>query len=268
MKMEYVMRRSWILLLFFGIAQAICAGGASETKQFEYDRAREVEINAGIFDVEIVGGSGTGVTVDVSDIPQGFRVNQRERNGSIAIDIQGRNTWFSRVTGDPTIRVAMPSGVDLDIKSVSGDVEVETIRGTVVIRTASGDIDLGSIGGDTRIDTASGEIALSEGTGTFEIDTASGDIDIDRFRGSFQISTSSGDVDIASLRLTADATVKTTSGDVSLDVENDLRDIRYDLKATSGDLRYGDTRAEGQLIRNTGRFHLEVSATSGDISVW
>jgi DUF4097 and DUF4098 domain-containing protein YvlB len=246
---------------------AIFAGGTPETEHATYRDIGEVEINAGIFDVELVNGPGAVVTIDVTDIPQGFRVVQRERGGAVAVDIQGRNTWFFRVSGNPTVRVELPSGTNVDVQSASGDVAIETIRGTVRLRTSSGDIALDDIGGEAFIHSSSGDIRIAQGTGAFVIDTSSGDVRVRRFRGAMNVHTSSGDIDVAALRLTGDSVMASSSGDIEISLDNDLRDVTYVLKSNSGDLQFGTVRGEKHLSGGAGRFQIDASTSSGDISI-
>lgn len=255
------------LVWFVAVPVAVFAGGTPETEHATYRDVREVEINAGIFDVEIVNGSGAIVTIDVTDIPQGFRVVQRERGGSVAVDIQGRNTWFSRVSGDPTVRVELPSGTNLDVQSSSGDMAIETIRGTVRIRTSSGDITLADVGGEASIRSSSGDIRIGDATGAFGIDSSSGDVRIRRYRGALRVQTSSGDIEVAELRLTGGIDAASSSGDIEIELDNDLRDVTYVLQSNSGDLRFGTVRGEKYLSGGSGRFQINASTSSGDVAI-
>lgn len=252
---------------FVVLPVTLFAGGTPESEHAEYRDLLEVEINAGIFDVEIVNGRGAVVTIDVTDIPQGFRVVERERGGSVVFDIQGRNTWFSRVSGDPTVRVELPSGTNLDIQSSSGDIAIETIRGTVRLRSSSGDIAIEDIGGEAFIDSSSGDIRVGEATGAFVIDSSSGDVRMRRYRGAMQARTSSGDIEVAELRITGATEVVSSSGDIQIDLDNDLRDITYVLQSNSGNLQYGTIRGEKTLSGGAGRFQIHASTSSGDISI-
>lgn len=253
--------------LFLVTTGWVAAGGSPETAAFIYDDLQELEINAGIFDVVVAGGSGRTVAVNVHDVPQGFRVDDRRRGGRATVDIRGRNTWFSRVAGDPRVVVSLPSGTDLDIETASGDVEVSNVRGVVRLRSASGTVAVQTIGGELSVRTASGNVEGRDVTGAVAVATASGNVELQAVRGTIGIETASGSIDVRELRLVADLELHSSSGDIDVDVENDLDDLRYELSSASGVLRFGTTRAERSLSGGEGRFRVEITTASGNITV-
>ncbi len=130
-----------------------------------------------------------------------------------------------------TVNVATASG-DIDfkrtevtaaanLKSVSGDIEADSIRGAVNARAVSGDIELDNcLGGELRAETVSGDLEMSRFDGTASARSVSGDIEVRPASAEgwkFQIRSTSGDI-TNKLSDTANATkfinLSSTSGDI------------------------------------------------------
>jgi len=245
----------------------LAAAGTPESMEFEYRDISALEINAGIFDVAVRTAPGNRVSVVVQDIPRGFRVSDQERFNAATLSVRGRNTWFSSVGGSPRIDVTLPSGTDLDVESASGPISVDGARGRIALRSASGRITAERIGGDVSIDTASGGVSVREMTGTLRFETASGNVEIEQFRGTMEGRTASGRIHGTSLQLLSDTRLRSASGAIMIDVDNDLRDLRYVLRSSSGRVVFGDVRGERSLQGGSGRFLIEADTASGSIEI-
>lgn len=99
------------------------------------------------------------------------------------------------------------------------------------------------------------------------IETGSGDIDLEECVGRFAIETASGAIVGRELELRGDSRFDTASGDIELTLRNDLTDFRYRLTTASGDVRWGDVRARGELTGGNGRYSLLLETASGSIDV-
>jgi DUF4097 and DUF4098 domain-containing protein YvlB len=80
------------------------------------------------------------------------------------------------LTGD--LRVKVPHETALVVNSVSGDLEVEDVRGKIEVRSVSGDVELRRVGGHVSLATTSGDIKTRDLGGKCHVTSVSGDVDM------------------------------------------------------------------------------------------
>lgn len=186
-----------------------------------------------------------------------------------------RITFFELFSGLETprvqveITVQVPSGLEVDLRSSSGDLQTRGLAGTqrlattsgdILVEEASGTVTANATSGDieasglalARIRSASGDIGVSGATRTLVINTTSGNIQVDGARDSLRIESVSGDIDLDGAA--GPVTLGTTSGEVQ------ARGVVGPLVAStsSGDLDLGTT---------PGFSRAEVSSVSGDVTL-
>ncbi|MGH8174018.1 MAG: DUF4097 family beta strand repeat-containing protein, partial [Rhodanobacteraceae bacterium] len=118
-------------------------------------------------------------------------------------------TWslFSSHYAYMDVRVRMPSGLKLELRDSSGDLEVSGLTNGVDLKDSSGDIELHDLVGSVNVTDTSGDINARTISGDFTVlSDSSGDIRIDDVKGSAVVQEdSSGDVAIR--HVTGDARV-------------------------------------------------------------
>ena len=162
----------------------------------------------------------------------------------IYIPIQYKNNiTINTISGD----IDCSNNVSLDsfnLKSTSGDIEI--------IDVTAKDMLLSVTSGDISIDNCSTENST--------LTTISGDIDISTSKlGDTKINTTSGDIDISILELGNSTDIKSSSGNVYLDIPS-TENYKIKYSSLSGDF-YGDSS------NGTKEKTINVSTTSGDIDV-
>lgn len=207
-------------------------------------------------EVRITGTLGDGVEKlvidgDRSDLE--VRVEYPKRMGG----------WRADRTEPTTLILQVPLRADLDIESVSadvdidgvapGDLDVESVSGNVTIAAAPGKASVSSVSGDLRLtlntddaksETVSGDIALSGRLkGVVHAETVSGDIRIDS-RGErvqrLSTGTVSGDAEVrVALAEGGEIRSETVSGDIRLHLPRSLS-ARVRGESFSGDLEAPD----------------------------
>ena len=96
-------------------------------------------------------------------------------------------------TSPSTTRSGCPRQAAVEVKSVSGDVNVAPIGGKAKIDCVSGNVDLlGAAGADVEL--VSGELTLENIAGDAYIKAVSGDIGATRIKGSVEVEAVSGDI--------------------------------------------------------------------------
>lgn len=163
-----------------------------------------------------------------------------------------------------SIRLSGPVA-DTDLKTVSGDVSVDRVRGSLAVKSVGGDARAHHVGGDAKVETVSGEAELESVGGSAELRTISGDFQLDSAVGPVSFQSVSGDLFLGSVREGA-VRVKTVSGDVRIGIRHGSR-LSVDARSLGGsatsELPITDEAPDdsGPLVE------LSAFAASGDIRV-
>lgn len=120
----------------------------------------------------------------------------------------------------------------LSVKTASGTVTSDLVRGTADVATMSGPVRLGEVTGRASAKTASGRIAIASATGDVDVTSVSGDISVGTAHAGVAASTASGRIRIDSVSH-GDVAVNTVSGDVSIGVAPGVG-VYLDISSLSG----------------------------------
>ena len=193
---------------------------------------------------------------------------------------------------DTMYELEVPKNIQVEVHSISGDIEAHDLVGMLSVASQSGEIKLNNLqgslsattsSGDIRVDesnmteatleTTSGEIVFSGSSDKILSKSVSGDIQIENDRASqFMLSTASGDLSYIG-QAASSSDVATISGDVKLKLSRESN-TALTLSTVSGDLESDINLSE--LIKNpqmlsgkmgTGAIPLNVHTTSGDIHI-
>ena len=240
----------------------------SETHKVGSDASLDVSHVSG--DVRISTGRGNEIRIEAVK-----RVRHRDSEegkrllGLLRVDVNQVGsrvevrTIYPRTSGrglsasvDYTITV--PAAAAVSVKTVSGDVAVNGVRGEVRAETVSGDVDVVETPNLALAKAVSGDIRAREiGTETsLLLSTVSGSVIASALKvRTLEAGSVSGDVELTNLdveRLLA----KTINGDISYDGPL-TRGGRYEFNAHSGGVRIALTNPSG--------FELDASTFSGSI---
>lgn len=224
------------------------------------------------------------------DAIESVLVESEERQGRhlIRIEQQDRIRWgpIQISWGDDVeVRIACPPGTDLElsgaktevrttgelgevsVKTVSGDVRLDSARRRLEVKTASGDVSVAAVEGEAGFVTVSGDIEVGRTAGSLSGRAVSGDIGIGSVDGQLTLSTTSGDVSVRTLH-GGEVRVQTVSGDVRIGVGRGTR-VWIDASSISGDLGsdlgIGDEEPTSDESRPV--VPLYVKTVSGDVSI-
>jgi DUF4097 and DUF4098 domain-containing protein YvlB len=207
-------------------------------------------------DILITGASGDEVAIEAVKRARG----SSRSLASVRIDVDGRpgrvdvrtthTAWNDRVAVDYTVMV--PAGVAVEARSVSGDVTVRSVQGSVRAETISGNV---TTAATTRLELAksvSGNVNLTDGGTDSDLSASSVSGEI-RARGlkahGIDLRTVSGDmqlVDVTCDRLGA----QSVSGGVEF-TGTLAKSGRYDLNSHSGTVRLTLSGATGFELTGT-----------------
>lgn len=242
-------------------------------------QGNRIEMDVGNGDVDVRTGSDSGIhvqavqtggtagdfTVDVSQSNDVVRVTQSPKDGisSFCTDC-GVN-----------YRVTAPDGVQMVIKTSSGDINLEGTNAAVELATDSGNVTARNLAQGIKANTSSSKIELHNVGGRLEATTDSGTINIDGGHLSDAVvKTSSGTFKYTgSLAHNGTSSIETVSGDVTLWLPRDSS-FHLNASSTSGNVRsdfeLNDRQDNDQFLNGTagdGSAKLKIETSSGDISV-
>ena len=192
----------------------------------------------------------SGNSIHVGDVDP----DERAKYNNISIDYQ----------------ITAPRSVAMNLRSGSGDVEVDNLGRYLKAESGSGSVRAHGLRGPAELHSGSGDIELQEtGSGNVQAATGSGSIRIQGLNGGLVARTGSGDIE-AGGQLTGPAKLQTGSGSIRLHLGPSAH---YNLEASTGS---GDIRVPGHdqpdahhlsMPVNGGGPSLEAHTGSGDIEV-
>lgn len=237
------------------------------SRSFKVGGSGSLDLGAISGDIIVQAGGGDTITVEAIKRVRSRNADEAKRqlantdvtmtqNGTrveVRLHYMGRNNHAS-----VDFKVSAPAGTSVNVRSVSGDVEVVNVKGEVRAESVSGDVTATGTPRLALAKTVSGDLELSgvSSPGTLELSTVSGDMTVRavKVRGIDAESVSGSVVltDVACDR----ASVKSMSGDVEY-LGPLTKNGRYELRSHSGDIRL-------TLPGDIG-FELEASTFSGNV---
>lgn len=154
--------------------------------------------------------------------------------------------------------VQAPTGTEVRLTSVSGDITLDGISARSRVKTVSGNVTVSNVGELREAKSVSGEVEVTnaQASSDTEIGSVSGNVSVAGVRAaSLSLSAVSGDVRATDSEC-SQAELKTVSGDVLYEGSLD-RSGRYELKSHSGDVEL--------LVPAGSGFELEAKTFSGSI---
>jgi DUF4097 and DUF4098 domain-containing protein YvlB len=188
----------------------------------------------------------------------------------VMIDNSSGDVTISGIRTD-RIRVETSSG-DIDIENLtsklyvsssSGDIGIEKLQGDVNSESTSGDQELYFVEGNVNFDATSGDVELKSIVGDISGETTSGSIEIYRSEGSLDLKCTSGDIEADEIIFTSDSRFRTSSGDIEVSLNNEMRDLSFDLEASSGSLSVDGRKADKSLYIKEGDIWITGVSSSG-----
>ena len=228
--------RNKLLALMILLPVTLSAMGFPERETVEFRGIHEIEISAAIFDVEVRAGSSSETTIEVLDIPSGFTVESREKQGSAQLYVQGRPPVFGDIPGAPRIIVDVPATVALRVDASTGDIRVNGMRGFIDLSSRVGEISLSQSSGTIKLQTDSGGQEIRQCTGIISSLSSSGGITLEEFHGVSFIEARSGSIVAQDMRITGNVSFTASTGNIDVSFRNAPADLRFDLHSSSGSI--------------------------------
>ena len=144
--------------------------------------------------------------------------------------LQGPQGWFRNLMGTVNntstnsviISVALPSGVDVEAGTVSGDGMVSGISGRTRLNTVSGSVLADGTSGELHVNTVSGEVIARNHDGVLTAKSVSGEVTASGTFKNVRASTVSGDLSFDLQDYTNDLGANSVSGDLTIRLPHDV----------------------------------------------
>ena len=213
----------------------------------------DVRVPVGRVDIETVDGEETRVEIESEPEAEDAAVIELRGNEVIvAIEEERFLVFFTKVP-DAIVRITCPHGAELAGRVVSADFRADGRLGSVEVKSVSGDVQLGQVDGEATVKSVSGDGRLGPVAGRATVQTVSGDFSLDRVDRPVEFKSVSGDVRIDEAR--SDASGQSVSGDIRLGA---VTQGSVTLRSVSGDMHVG--------VRAGSRLWVDAKSTSGDTS--
>lgn len=233
-------------------------------RSYQLSPGGQISIKTVSGNVDVIGGEGNAVTV--TGIKEGRdrdRVEIEDRSSGNRIEVGVHYPDQCNCDASVRFEVRVPRAMNFQfdsISSVSGEVKVENVTGTLRARSVSGEVTVRNVNG--RVDASA----------------VSGDVEVGNVAGTVSAKSTSGDVKVEITRLEGGDGMEftSTSGNVSVRVPENL-DASVEMSVLSGSLKtdfplqiekpeYGPgQKAFGQL--GSGARRLKMSSISGNVSL-
>ena len=144
--------------------------------------------------------------------------------------LQGPQGWFRNLMGTVNntstnsviFSVALPSGVDVEAGTVSGDGMVSGISGRTRLNTVSGSVLADGTSGELHVNTVSGEVIARNHDGVLTAKSVSGEVTASGTFKNVRASTVSGDLSFDLQDYTNDLGANSVSGDLTIRLPHDV----------------------------------------------
>jgi DUF4097 and DUF4098 domain-containing protein YvlB len=221
-----------LIVLVASMGAALADRPVSETRSANPDAEVSIEIFSG--DITVTGWEQSQVSVEgtIGDDVEQLVVSGDGHEIEIGVEIPERadddaDLWAK-------LEIMVPRGAEVEIESLSADIEVSGVTAEIEVEVVSGDV------------TIKGPVSAAE------LEVVSGDIEISD-PGSVEIEAVSGDVRVTGL--SGPGSIEAVSGDIKLD--GTLGDS--EIEAVSGDIRFQGGFAPGARV--------SINSLSGDVDL-
>jgi hypothetical protein len=274
----------------------------------KYSNISQIEVESGWLDVSYVGGSSTEVAVEaylasnVSDqdivfVTVGDVLKISHKNGTGKYNWNSKNKGYIKITGPVALalQVRGTSGEisiqnlesklttlqltsgnvaatqikgDLTLTATSGNLIANAITGNVIARLTSGNTTVDGIQGTVNYDSTSGNFTAKNIGSQLDVQLTSGNAKLENVKELGATRITSGNLTAVNSGLGAKTQFNGTSGNFTVQTPSNLGNFNYALKATSGNLRVGNTTKEKTLdINNNAANTVRGNVTSGNITI-
>ena len=251
--------RALIVLATLGLAFVFLSAEAMAGDRHEekFEKTEALAKDGKVFlsnvsgDIEVRTWDKDEVKIDALKVSEASSLSQAKENcGLVTIEVtkeagllrietkypQQKTFWGGKsINVSVDYKLWIPAKASAEVKSVSGDVELEAIGGAVKVGVVSGSVTLMKAAAGADLHTVSGDLTLEDIAGNAYLKTVSGDIGVTRIKGSIEAETVSGEIEMREVTEAGSISAKSLSGNVDYQGKINPQG-RYTLKSHSGDI--------------------------------
>ena len=223
------------------IATSACAAADDEERSVDASPDGLVSISNTAGSIDVRGWSRNQVDVR-ADLGSGVDELVVERDGDkVLVQVKTRRSMRSSSTD---LHVRVPENSSIELSGISAVISVAGVLGAQRLQSISGDIETMAHEADVDIETVSGDVDLEGDRRPIHVtlSTVSGDIDVDNVFGDIKSGSVSGDLYIVDGEFNR-VSMNTTSGDMVFQATL-LGDGRFDVETINGDV---DIKFAGEI---------------------
>jgi len=254
-------KRYGAAFLAAGLVLAMALSGSArdrETYEEKFEKVESLARDGRVFLSNLSGTVDVKVWKDEKVRIEAVKVSRaatqdaaRENAGQVTIEVTREagelriETKYPRRKGgwgDRSINVSVnytlwiPDKASPEIKSISGDINIDAVGGAVKAHAVSGGVDILGASGNVDVNVVSGDIRLENVSGDVYLKAVSGSIEAARVKGSIQAETVSGRVRLEDVSEARTVRAKSLSGGIVYNGTIDAQG-RYTLESHSGNVR-------------------------------
>lgn len=254
------------------------ADDEDEVRRWPVDPDARVRIEIVSGDLEVEGWERAEVRLELDDEDAVLDIDARADRFTI-------RTPRNRRAGETDLKLRVPSGVQLEAKTVNGEIKVSGVDGTLDLDSANDDIEVRGAPREARLETINASIDFEGRDSRVEARTVNGGIELSGVAGELvastisgsieaeagevervELKTLSGSIDLAA-RLSDGARmrIKSFSGEVRLELPSDTS-ARFEVESFSGGIRNALPTTQSRTRGRDGH-RLDFTTADGDARV-
>jgi hypothetical protein len=293
------MKKTAIAAAFLLVAGLLFGYGTGESGNFEYDGVRQLRVDANTFDVSIQGTRGRRTSLEIRNQPDNYRVLHSVSGDRLEVWVEREFSLLGRPHRGELVFL-VPGDAELEVKVSTGDVRISDIRtDRMSVNSSTGDVLVTDVSAALRVETSTGEVEVQDSAGSFTITTSTGEITLvrtsgdvtaasstgahryedaignidarsttgeimlDGVQGALRLRTSTGEQTGRGVSLTGDSSFESSTGNIEMDLTNDVEDLEFNLRSTTGSLEVGREQSQRELYLGGTGFLVRGNSSTG-----
>ena len=172
-------------------------------------------------------------------------------------------------------RLLVPAQCSLRIKTIDGNMEIKTVSGKIELKTIDGNVSVSDLKDSITIRTIDGNITAQDIKGDIYMKTVDGNFNINKYNGKLQTNSTDGNLKLKDGNGSLSAS--TTDGDIDVSgvfsnlqsrtIDGDAHCVVYPRSKMEGDWKFSSSDGSIQLdISDDMAFNLNIKTGDGRIS--
>jgi hypothetical protein len=211
------------ILVLFSVALGQ-AGERKFEKKFSVSPGGTLRVATDVGSVKIMGTGSNEVSVVAQltgrerDV-EGFDITAEQTGNGVEVrgKAKSKHGWFwNSMDLNVEYTIQVPREYSLDLHTSGGDLDVNTLKGSIRGGTSGGNITLGSIEGKVMMETSGGEIQVDKVSGDVKLETSGGNLRIGNVKGVVDVGTSGGNIELGEVQ--GKVRAETSGGNIRIKV--------------------------------------------------